>query len=99
MRSIASGARRKMPRHLLRRFQVPLRIGFEQPPGLVDRDVLADAGHDVLQGPPLGHVIEHVVHGDQRNEGCLGDRLETREPAVVVAAIEHAGGEPDGLAE
>ena len=58
----------EQPRHLLRAFQVALRIGFEQPAGRIDGDVLTDAGHDVLQWSPLRRVIEHVVDGDERNE-------------------------------
>ena len=62
------GRAAEQPRHLLRALQVPLRIGLEQPAGRVDGDVLADAGHDVLQRPLFRCVIEHVVHGDERNE-------------------------------
>ena len=76
---------------------MPLGIGCEQPAGRVDGDVLADAGDHVLQRPPFGRVIEHVVDRDQRNAGVCGDRREPRQPAAVVAAIEHAGGEPDAM--
>ena len=74
---------------------MPLRIGFEPPAGRIDGDVLADAGHDVLQRPLFGRMIEHVVHRDEWNETLLGDHPQAREAAIVVAAIEHAGGEPD----
>jgi hypothetical protein len=87
----------KQPRHFGRSFQVPLGIGFEQPPGRVDGDALANAGHDVLQGPPLRRMIQHVVHGDQRHRCAFGDRGEPLQAAGIVAAIQHAGGEPDGV--
>ncbi len=89
------GRSAEQPRHLGGRLQVALGIGFEQPAGLVDRHVLADAGDDVLQRAALGRVIEHVVDGDQRHAGLRGDRLEPGQPARIVAAIEHAGGKPD----
>ena len=60
--------------------------------------MLADAGDDILQRPALGRVIEHVVHGDQRNKRAVGDILQLRQPAAVVAAIKHAGREPDRAA-
>jgi hypothetical protein len=75
---------------------MPLSIGFEQTARLVDGDVLADAGDDVLQRPPLGRVIEHVVDGNQRDARLGGEPGEAGQPAMVVAAIEHGGGEPDG---
>ena len=46
---------------------MPLGVGFKQAAGIVDRDVLADAGQDILQGPPFGRVIEHVVDRDERD--------------------------------
>ena len=85
----------QQPRHLGGRFEMSLGIGLEQAAGGVDRDVLADAGHDVLQLPPLGRMIEHVVHRDERDAGVFRDGREFSQPAIVVAAIEHTGGEPD----
>ena len=75
---------------------MPLGIGFEPAAGLVDGDVLADAGDDILQRAPLGRVIEHVVDGDQRNAGVVARSSASRASRrAIVAAIEHAGGEPD----
>ena len=53
-------------RHLGRRLQMPLGIGFQEAAGRIDGQVLADAGDDVLQRPRFGGVIEHVVDGDER---------------------------------
>ena len=71
-----------------------LGIGGEAAAGLVDRQVLADAGEHVLQLAPVGVMIEHVVDGDQRHAGLPRERARRGEPRAVVAAIEHGGGEP-----
>ena len=72
-------------------------LGLPQPAaGCIDRHMLADARDDILQRSPLGQVIKHVVDGDQRDEGFIRDGEESREAALVIAAIEHRGGEPDG---
>ena len=63
----------EQPRHFLRRFQMPLGIGFEPAARVLQRQMLADAGHDILQGAALGCVIEHVIDGDQRHKGACGD--------------------------
>ena len=72
-----------------------LGIGFEASARRGERHMLADAGHDVLQGAPFGRVIEHVVGGDQRHARCAGERGEAGEAPRIIAAIEHAGAEPD----
>ena len=41
-------------------------------------------------------MIEHVVHGNQRHGCFVGNRDQPHQPAAVVAAIEHAGRQPDG---
>ncbi len=70
-----------------------LGIGVEAKAGLGDGAALADAGDDVLQRAPLGHVVEHVVGGDQRQIVPRGKRGETLQPLGVVAAIEMLRGE------
>jgi hypothetical protein len=71
---------------------------FQQLSGTVDSDVLADAGDDVLQVPPFRRVIEHVVHGNQRYESIAGNLSQLRHSTPIIAAIEHAGAEPNGVA-
>ena len=80
-------------RHLRGRLQVALGMGGEAKPGLIDRAMRADAGQHILQRPPLGDVIEHIVDGDERKPGRVGDRGETGEAACIVAAIEMVRGE------
>ena len=70
-----------------------LGIGGEAKPGLGDRAVLADAGQHILQRPPLGDVVEHVVGRDERQPGLVGDRGEAGEAPRIVAAIEMLRGE------
>ena len=60
---------------------MPLGIGFEQPARLLQRQMLADAGDDVLQRAAFGRVIEHVVDGDQRHEGSRRQYRCRRSPA------------------
>jgi len=65
-----------------------LGMSGEAETGFRDRAMLADAGHDILQGPPLGLVVVHVVGRDERQPGHGGDVGKAGETAGVVAAIE-----------
>jgi hypothetical protein len=82
-------------RHFLRRLEVALGIGFETAPGIGERHVLSDAGHDVLERASLRRVIEHVAGSEKRHPRRARDRREAGEAARIVAAIAHAGAEPD----
>ncbi len=82
----------EQPRHLRRRFQMALGVGGEAKAGVVDRAAGADAGQHILQRPPLGNVIEHVVGRDQRQPRRLGQSRQIGEAARIVAAIEVMGG-------
>ena len=85
-------------RHLGGRLEIALGIDGKAASRGVDRQVLANAGEHVLQFPPVGMVIEHVVDGDERHAGLAGDRGAPGEPRAVIAAIEHVGGEPHAAA-
>ena len=63
----------EQPRHVLCRFDMPLGIGFELEPRLMDGAFLADAGEHVLQGTPVGGVIEHRIGGDEGSAGARGE--------------------------
>ena len=95
MRAERVGIAAEEPRHLGGRFQMALGIGDEAKAGLVDGAMLADAGQHILQRPPLGDVVEHVVDGDERQPGSLGQRRQAGEAPRIVAAIEMLGGEID----
>ena len=58
---------REQPRHLLRRLQIAVGVPLAAEAGLVDRDVVPDAGDDVLQDAPRRFVKQHVVGDDGRH--------------------------------
>jgi hypothetical protein len=58
---------REQPRHLLRRLEMAIGVPLAPKAGLVDRDVVPDAGHDILQDPARRLVEQHVVGDDDRN--------------------------------
>ena len=82
-------------RHFVRRFQMPLGIGFEKPARLVQRDMLADAGDDVLQLAPFGTVIEHIIGGQQRHTSGARHTLPFPQAAAVIALMRHGDSKPD----
>ena len=65
-----------------------LGIGGEAKAGLFDRAAFADAGQHILQLPPFGQMVEHVVGRDQRQPRHLGQCGEMRKMASIVTAIE-----------
>ena len=77
---------------------MPLGIGLQKSARLLQRSMLANAGDDILQRPAFGHMIKHVIHGDQRNKRAVGHVPELCQPAAVIAAIKQAGSEPHGAA-
>jgi hypothetical protein len=77
--------------HLLRRFQVALGIGQQAEAGFLDGHMLADAGHHILQRPPLGHMIEHVVGGDEGQAMLRSQLGKPADAARIIAAVEMAG--------
>jgi hypothetical protein len=62
----------KQSRHFIRGFEAPFGVGLQRQAGVRDGAFLAHAGEDVLQHPPLGAVVEHVVGGDERRAAPLG---------------------------
>jgi hypothetical protein len=81
------------PRYFLRRFQVPLGIGLEFQPRLVDRAFLADAGEHVLQGAAVGRVIEHGAGGDEGKTHACRQLRQGLDAGAIIAAIRVTGGE------
>ena len=72
-----------------------LGIRFEEPAGIADRPVLADAGDHVLERPAFGRVVEHVVGGEERHAVVAGDAVEEGEAAPVSGAVEPVRHQPD----
>ena len=76
--------------HFLRRFQVPFGIGEQAKAGFLDGHMLADAGHHILQRPPLGRVIEHVIGGDEGQAVLCAKLGKPADAPRIIAAIEMA---------
>ena len=76
--------------------RMTLGIGREPQPRLLDRHLLPDAGEHVLQGPPLGGVVEHVLHRHDGRSGRATEGIEPGEPAAVVTPVAMGGREIDG---
>ncbi len=72
-----------------------LGVGVESQAGLLDRAGLADAGQHVLQGPPLGAVVEDVIGGDHRRAVGLGHGRQLRQPVQVARAVATGRRQPD----
>ena len=81
---------RKQPRHLFRRFQMPLRIGGQQRACVFHPHMLADRRHHILQGPPLWGVVVHVIARHQPQAQPFGKGCKPRQPRPVIRAIEKA---------
>ena len=81
------------PGHLGGRLQVALRIGLQAVAGLDQGAALADAGEHVLQGAPVGVVVERIRDRHHRRAEALPDPGEAAEPTPLVAAITMARAE------
>jgi hypothetical protein len=84
---------------LVERTQVALGVGEETRARLGQRALLADARQYVLQVPPLGNVVVHVVGGDERDAGALGELDELGEADFVGHVVGQLGGEVQPVAE
>ena len=79
--------------------QVPLGVGKEAPACLGERALRADARQHVLEVAALGHVVMHVVGGDERDAGTRGQLGELREAGSVGQVIRQFGGEVETVGE
>ena len=95
------GARMAMeqPRHLLRLLEMALGTGEAAEAQSVDGAAQTNGRHHVVQRPPLGHVIVHVVGGDQSDTHLGGEIVEQRQAARIVATEQHGAGEIAAVAE
>ena len=73
---------------------MPLGIGLQKSARLLQRSMLPNACDDILKRPAFGHMIKHVVHGDQRNQRAVGRILQLCQPAAVIAAIKQTRRKP-----
>ena len=63
---------------------MPVGMAFAPIAELIDRDVVADAGDDVLQDPAARRVKQHVVRDDRRHAPRRGEIGEIVEAKLVV---------------
>ena len=98
VRRSASVMAGEQPRHLLAGFEMPLGIGFEREPCLVDGAFLADRGEHVLERAAMRGVIEHGVGGDEGQAGSLRQLRQRLDAGAVVAAITMPRGEIEARA-
>lgn len=85
--------------NFLERTQVLLGVWKESRPCFGQRALLADARQHVLQITPLGDVVMHVVGGDERDAGALGQFGELRESDFVGQVAGQLDGEVEAVAE
>ena len=82
-----AGEAGEQARHLGGGLQPALGVGLQPEPRLVDRAALADAGQDVLQGPPAGVVVEHLARRDQGRAGRGAQGLQPGQLLQVAGAV------------
>ncbi len=87
----------KQPRHFMGRLEVTFSIGLQTFADGVDGGLLADTSQHILQRPARGMVVQHLVGGEQPHLCACREMMQPRQPALVVAAIEQACGEPDAI--
>ena len=68
--------------------QMALGAWFQPEAGGGQGAFLADAGHHVLQGPPRGFVVEHIVGGENAETVGGGEPVEAVDPRPVLAPVE-----------
>ena len=93
IRHLPRGADRMRPLgkqayHLSGRFQVPLGIGLQQKACLGNCRLLADAGHHILQGPPVRRVVEHIIGRQNTDPMRAGQSVQPVDPRPVIAGIK-----------
>lgn len=86
---------REEPGHLLRWLQMALGIGFQAVAGLDQGAALADAGGDILQGAPVGMVVERIRHRHHRRAETFPEPGQPAEAAALVATVAVADTEED----
>ena len=75
---------REQPRHLLRRLEVAVGVPLAAEAGLVDGDVVPDAGDDVLQDAPRRFMKQHVVGHYRRHAEPLRQAVQFVDAHLVV---------------
>ncbi len=97
------GITAKQPRHFLRSLEIAVGMTLPTEAGVVDRAIVPDAGHDVLQDAAGGFVKQHVIGNDGRHP-CLRRQVrQLVEAKLVVGAPaqcqRHVGAVSEDLAQ
>ena len=77
------GIAREQPVHLLGRFKIAVGMPLAAIPQLVDGDVVADAGHDILKDASSGLMEEHVIGDDGRHAHRCGEVGQFEQPELA----------------
>ena len=89
----------EQPCHRLRRLEIVLGIGLDQPAGGGEGDAVADAGEDILKIAACRCVVEHLGGGDQGEAGALGVPAHACLPAHLLGAAMSAHHRVQAVAE
>src|SRR5690606_27377800 len=76
--------------HLLHRLEVAFSISMEPESSVMDGTFLSDTGQHILQLPPPGIVVMHIVERDKRDIQPVADLRQTVQLLLVVTAIEES---------
>ena len=86
--------------HHLRGFlEMAIRTGEATEAQFVDGAAETDGRHDILQRPPLGDMVVHVVGRDETHAHLGCEIVEAGEAARIVTAEQHGAGEIAAVAE
>jgi len=83
------------PRHFGRALEMPLGIGFQNAPGAVHAQPLADAGEHVLQRTLFRRGVERVIGGEQRHAAAARHVPQDGKAAAVGAMAVHGAAKPE----
>jgi len=70
-------------------------VFLQKPAGIVQGDVFAHTGQDVLQGTADRIMVENVAKGEKRDRGGFGECVQMKQAAFVGRAVTEAGSEID----
>ena len=85
----ASGKVPEPPLHLLRAFEIAVGKALAAKAELVDRDMLADRGDDVVKHALVRAVVEDIAGGEAAEPVAAGERVER----VQALQLARAGGD------
>ncbi|MNF75224.1 hypothetical protein D3C84_572830 [compost metagenome] len=79
--------------------QMPFTVGVQAQPGVGHRQVMADRGHGVLQGPPAARVHVHIAAGHRWNSQLPGQGRQFAQASCIVLAAMQLHRQPQAFGE